>query len=269
MELDGFELTVANSDWELSRLVNAIGMLGVMLGVEVLPPPPSDMGVRIPLSYRSPTGREEDIDGSMSASRYLVKWKPCSDYEPDENAETDTNWMEMDIQTPYLRTPKWAKGAGCSDTGSVFRAPHRLLTDQRVFRMNRAKRQGSLLVDTSGSMGLSRESIQNIVKSVPAAVIGTYGGYEHATGGLRVVAKGGRLVTEDKEYLPVGEMNGVDGPALRWLGAQPLPRIWISDGQVTGEGDHQTEGLAQIAAGICERYRIQRVNTLQAALRRL
>ena len=29
----------------------------------------------------------------------------------------------------------------------------------------------------------------------------------------------------------------VDGPALRWLARQDRPRIWVSDGVVTGVGD--------------------------------
>lgn len=107
------------------------------------------------------------------------------------------------------------------------------------------------------------------VKAVPAAVIAVYGGYSQTKGAIRVIAKMGRLVTHDREYTPVGGMNGVDGPALRWLGMQPLPRIWVSDGIVTGVHDESTMELVQQVLGICERYRIKRVDELNKVLRLL
>lgn len=188
---------------------------------------------------------------------------------PNEHAISAIPWMEMELQTPYLRIPKNAKGVNCTDSGAVFRAPHRLPTDQKVFRQNRGRRSGSVLIDGSGSMQLDKEAIQKIVTAVPAAVIAVYGGYSPCSGALRVVAKMGRLVVHEKEYAPVGMANGVDGPALRWLGMQPLPRIWVSDGEVTGVGDGQTEELYAQAAAICERYRIRRVGELNKVLRLL
>jgi hypothetical protein len=52
--------------------------------------------------------------------------------------------------------------------------------------------------------------------------------------------------------------NVVDGPALRWLARQPEPRIWISDGHVTGIADQPSSDLAVDAIHICRKARITR-----------
>jgi len=199
-------------------------------------------------------------DASADVSDY--EWTPVS-----STILHDIPWMKMTMQTPYLRIPKHAKGANCSDHGVVFRAPYRLYTDQRIFRDKRGRRSGSVLIDTSGSMCLSAEQIMAIVKKAPAAVIGLYGGYDPEVGAVRVIAKMGRLVVDDKEYAAVGEYNGVDGPALQWLGIQPLPRLWVSDGLVTGIEDETSDGLCIEAELICRRYRIRRVHTLDEVQR--
>jgi hypothetical protein len=262
-----FEFELREDSWELERLVKAVGHLGYLLQIESIAVAPEKEKGRLSL----PEPEKEDTPSfTPIATKEFPEWAPPTDHAPDELARGRVNWMEMEVQTPHLTTPKFAKGPRCADVGAVFRAPHRLFTDQRVFRENRSKRQGSVLVDTSGSMALSSKMIKTIVRAVPAAVIATYGGNVRGNphlGGLRILAKGGRLVAHNKEYKPVGVANGVDGPALRWLGMQPFPRIWISDGSVTGVGDTCCDKLAKQAAGICERYRIRRVGDLESALR--
>lgn len=211
--------------------------------------------------------RDSWVDDWLSPNRTIRPWHmPFSgDLFKPYRAQNRTNrWMSMEVETPPLKTPKWAKGAGCADAGSVFRAPWRLTTDQRVFRMNRAKRQGSVLLDTSGSMGIDEATIEKIVRAVPAAVIGMYAAAGNH-GQLRILSKWGKLVPDSKYFKKFGGMNGVDGPALRWLGYQPFPRIWISDGMVTGVGDGGATNLLLEAEEICERYRIVRVHSLAEA----
>ena len=125
------------------------------------------------------------------------------------------------------------------------------------------------MIDTSGSMSLGADQIKEIVLAVPAAVIGTYGAPSLYSGALRILSKHGTLVVQEKEFASVGSSNGVDGPALRWLGLQPRPRIWISDGVVTGVVDIAYQSLTREAMDICERFRIRRVGTLEEARRLL
>ena len=209
----------------------------------------------------------DDFEPWMPPSKPTPRWeKPHP--EGVEPLDFPTNqWMHMEVERPVLRKPKWAKGAGCTDTGAIFRAPYRLTCDQKVFRQNRAKRSGSLLVDVSGSMCLAPSQVKAIVKAVPAAVIGIYSGNAGSsnTGVVKILAQYGKLVTEDKEYIPYGGFNGVDGPALRWLAVQPRPRIWISDGIVTGLNDSCGHNLFNEVDNICERYRIIRKRSLREA----
>lgn len=207
----------------------------------------------------------DNFEDWMPPTRAIPAWeKPITEDMVDAYSAASNQWAPMDIERPALRKPKWAKGVGCTDAGSIFRAPYRLTTDQKVFRQNRAKRSGSLLIDSSGSMALSAATIKKIVKSVPAAVIATYGG-KGGEGALRILAKNGLLIHQEELYERIGGCNEVDGPALRWLALQPRPRIWISDGIVTGQGDSPATNLFLDAADICERARIRRVRYLSQA----
>ena len=61
----------------------------------------------------------------------------------------------------------------------------------------------------------------------------------------------------------LGRGNIVDGPALRWLAQQPEPRIWISDGQVTGTHDRPSTDLVVDAIRICQQAGIRRAGTAE------
>ena len=56
-----------------------------------------------------------------------------------------------------------------------------------------------------------------------------------------------------------GNGNIVDGPALDWLGKQPGPRVWVSDGFVTGVNDTTSVDLGAAAQVTCNRGSIRRV----------
>jgi hypothetical protein len=68
------------------------------------------------------------------------------------------------------------------------------------------------------------------------------------------------------ENLRLGRGNVIDGPALRWLASQPGPRIWISDGRVTGVRDRSSLDLVVEAMGICRRNQITRVDKADSLL---
>jgi len=54
----------------------------------------------------------------------------------------------------------------------------------------------------------------------------------------------------------------VDGPALEWLAKQNGPRIWISDGSVTGIGDSQAANLFMEAGAILRKGNIRRFGSV-------
>ena len=89
--------------------------------------------------------------------------------------------------------------------------------------------------------------------------MGVYCG-SSTTGQLTLVAKNGRVVDSNALLKArVGNGNIVDGPALQWLAKQPEPRLWISDGYVTGKHDTTSVDLGAEAQVICNRANIRRI----------
>lgn len=130
-----------------------------------------------------------------------------------------------------------------------FRYPHRIppAGDGTCFGHKRKVRGGTLLIDMSGSMGLTATDIREIITMLPAAMIAGYGSKGGKKGMLIVLAREGRMVDLDQAREVIGEANIVDGPALRWLTGQKGPRIWVSDGQVTGWSDMLYDNLTREA----------------------
>ena len=60
--------------------------------------------------------------------------------------------------------------------------------------------------------------------------------------------------------------NVVDGPALHWLSQQKSPRVWVSDGEVTGVNDRTGANLSLDVKILTNRARIRRVPTLAVYL---
>ena len=155
-----------------------------------------------------------------------------------------------------------------TDEGSYPRQLHRLLIDGKIFRHTRRGKGGSVLIDASGSMQLDNEAIQKILNAAPGCVVAVYSGNTH-DGILRVLAQDGRQV--DKQYIgaPAGGANVVDGPALQWLSKQAKPRIWVSDGQVTGVNDRMSAINSLECVGITRRHQIAQEKNMDAAVKLL
>lgn len=181
-------------------------------------------------------------------------------------------FMTMAIARPALkRRLQQARDYGRSVrptyAGGPLRYPTRALPgvgDGRVFGGVAPGTHGSLLIDYSGSMQLSREDIVAILSACPRMRIATYCGNASLNHGeLRILADHGRIADEVRHY---GDANGVDGPALEWLAKQPGPRIWVCDGHVTGLGDHGSAVLSARCDAIKRAHSIRQYFTLKAFL---
>jgi hypothetical protein len=150
-----------------------------------------------------------------------------------------------------------------TDIGAVPRYMHRLLTDQRVFGRRRKKKayEGTVLIDCSGSMRLSVEQVDEILRRWPAVTVATYAG-DGNRGQLWIIAKKGKRADKNK-IKPPGGGNVVDGPCLDWLSKQRQPRVWISDGGVTGIGDSPAHDFVKDAALKMKRGKIKRLGNAQ------
>lgn len=150
------------------------------------------------------------------------------------------------------------------DEGAALAAPYRLPVDRRIFAHKKRVKGGTVLIDGSGSMRITDDDIRRILAVAPAATVAIYSGHRKE-GTLTVIAAKGRAVTtEGLAQARCGSGNVVDGPALQWLAKQPEPRLWVSDGVVTGVHDRVSIDLWAEAATLCRTHRITRVEKAAA-----
>ena len=169
-------------------------------------------------------------------------------------------WGKIRIENPRrpIRVNGYlGRGKIAAEEGSVPRNMHRLLVDGRVFQNVRRARGGTVLIDCSGSMSLASEDIKKILELSPGACVAVYSGNDR-DGVLRILATGGRQVEGRWIGAPAGGANIIDGPALQWLSKQQKPRVWVSDGQVTGIHDRLSAVNTLECMAKCNQHHIAR-----------
>lgn len=187
----------------------------------------------------------------------------------DAGGQEDLNAAKMFIAEPplpvvYPKAKRCTVGRKASRSGALVRGANRWFSDKRIFRGHAKVEGGTVLIDTSASMKLNAASVDLILRTAPGAtLVAMYSGRD-GTGELRIVARSGRRVA-DNGLAPYGQGNLIDVPALQWLSEQPAPRIWLSDGRVTGERDWASSVLARQCYIICRRHNIRRVECAEEA----
>lgn len=199
------------------------------------------------------------------------------DAEPGDDApgespfgnDGDARAGDMSVVQPPLNVPHTGALRALSrkysaTSGARLRRVDRLKTDGAVFVRRKRAPGGTVLVDTSGSMSLSYEDVRAVLDAAPGATVATYHArgvnrYHHGT--LHVIARNGRMANEDDVEAALGGCNVVDLPALEWLGKQAGPRLWVSDGVVTGVCESQHPLYVARCFATAQRVRAKRVET--------
>ena len=153
---------------------------------------------------------------------------------------------------------------GPADKGMAITRFERLAVDGLVF--DRKRPGGSVLIDQSGSMHLTKAEVVAALETLPALTMAGYVGHP-GTPMLCVLAQRG-LTGELDDFGGKPRGNDIDIEALAWLAKQPAPRIWVSDGQVCG-GLVDVLGAEQahdFITSLCQRKGIVRVNTFEEAV---
>lgn len=153
------------------------------------------------------------------------------------------------------------------EQGAVMRSPHRVMIDQRVFRSRERIPGGTVLLDFSGSMKISPQQVVALLSRSRHLTVAAYSGASDS-GYVTILAEKnhcapGVELNNFKNHSP--GCNVIDGPALRWLATQAKPRIWVSDGQVTGIGDAGNIANNRDVVQILKQGRIKWLKTLKAA----
>lgn len=207
---------------------------------------------------------QEMEDAIIEANKEMQDADMPSPFREPPPKDGDLEWGEMRFQeapmTEKLRGDPSRKQKPV-DMGAVPRYMHRLLSDQRVFGRRRKHRayQGTLLIDHSGSMHLRESEIDEILRRWPAVTIATYAGSGSGWGVLRVIAKNGRRAAQEYLSRPASGANEIDGPALDWLNKQKRPRVWISDGMVSGKYENFDQWFQLDAAKKVNRGKVKRI----------
>lgn len=186
-------------------------------------------------------------------------------------------WGAMTIRTdlpmqwaPTAIRSRKRKRHARTTTGWIPSQTHRIFTDGKIFQRKSwlPSLGGTVLVDLSGSMCLSVEQIMALLAKRPSATIAGYNG-TGPEGWLYMLARKMQAVNEPSAIAEILQHKGniVDGPALRWLAEQEEPRIWVSDGGITGIQDFgASEAMVDETKSIRRVARIKRLDTIDAVL---
>lgn len=225
-------------------------------------------------------GREDARDARLGLARLAAAARsgagdctlPGATRSGSKRAPRWGDLREVEQPPRVLRSPgRPVRRQAHAEEGTVLRAPHRLLIDRRIWARPLRLPGGAVLVDFSGSTGFTPEDVLELLDAAAGATIACYDGVRAGWGAIRILAHGGRRVLDDFVARPTGGGgNVIDGPALRdWLAPQPPPRVWLSDGHVTGVGDRPSPLLAAEALATCREFSIRRVGSVREAARAL
>lgn len=197
---------------------------------------------------------------------------PHKAYPKDSDLLGD--WEPLVVSKPELtinHTGKLGRRIIASDSGREIRFLNRMVSDpdKRVFSRKTRALGGVVVIDASGSMHLSEDDLDRLLKASSGATVVMYsGGYNNPNKpNTWVIARKGRMV---RRLPDVPGDNACDGPALiyaaslRDRGSQPV--IWVSDGYVTGvNAGHTNRNLNADIERIMRKHRIKRVDCVDEA----
>lgn len=259
---------VNHADTTFAHTVNAARYIDHMLDPVTGERPDSvAMSMPVPIPVRSLSGKDTEV-GKEFAEKMKPSEKGDSADELSKKLEDfleyhnqGGKWGRMEIVRESLTkshpSRHVARKVRPKDFGDSVRFMDRDEADGKVFGAMRRTKGGTILIDESGSMHFDSEQMARIIAAAPGALIASYSG-RGGEGRLRIIGEHGKSVEDGQVFQGLGG-NIIDGPALEWLATQRRPRLWVSDGKVTGVGDNPPLDLKIEANLICMKNHITRV----------
>ena len=159
-----------------------------------------------------------------------------------------------------------------SASGRLPKRLHRMLTDpeRRIFDKVARHAGGIVVIDCSGSMGLSSNDVREIVHSASGCTVIAYSLMSGAgKPNAWILAKDGACISA-ADFPTMGQANGVDEPVLEWAvrnRKKPSdPIVWVCDGHVTDCTDTSHENIREACATLAIENGIRQVPTVEDAI---
>lgn len=219
-------------------------------------------------ALRSQAKEAKQAKENHHLTEQMGKGKPAID-------DTNDGWYPLFVSKPPLDIPhtgKLGRRTMYTNEGKYPRNIGRLMTDpeRRIFTRKTRSLGAVVVIDCSGSMGLSEDDLKSLMRSSSGATVLCYstGNYPNeTTPNAWVVARRGRQVRRLPEF-PGG--NGCDAPALKYgvslRTSSVQPVIWVSDQQVTGLGDRSNENLRQQCRTLVRKHGIITARNVRQAV---
>ena len=208
--------------------------------------PGQDQPEKLPGFTKSERQEAEEMQLGWSAREadtyYTAEGKPKNSLayygesgEPGEIKKWGKPKLDKPIRFKHVKMVKQTP----SEDGLIPVGVHRYSTDMRIFKRKGRRRAGAaVLIDVSGSMGLTADQVRQIIEQCPAAIVAAYSGGnpDRESGELRIIAQDRKYYS--KTTYGMAGLNIVDVPALEWLAKRKeKKKLWISDGHTTGRGE--------------------------------
>lgn len=141
---------------------------------------------------------------------------------------------------------------------------------RRIFSRTTRGTKALVLVDASGSMDLSTDDLEQIMKASAGATVIAYSASDNHTPNTHLLAHHNRRV----RHLPhFAGGNGIDAPALIYAlknyREQHAPVLWITDGKATGRGGNSHRHLRHTCSKLAQKHGVHLAPDIQRALTQL
>lgn len=213
------------------------------------PPPPRSSGDYDPATdTASGEGKEGASLDSMSSRMSLKVLEPLS------------------VSTANRRPTRIRTNVGMRINAKRLASAFISKSTSRLFLRKHHDAGGTVLVDASGSMHMDEDTLSSVVRNAPAAKVAYYYGHgdgPSSNGLLFVYAQGGKRFAGTPPRSGGG--NSVDYWAVKWLLAQPGPRVIVTDGGFCGGPDAQAGEAMTLLVAAVHRGDITWVSTVEEA----
>lgn len=198
-------------------------------------------------------------------------------HKPLEHDVQNQQWCKLAPAYPKLEIThngRMNRRRRANEIGKTPKYLSRLLTDpsRRIFAKKSKSLGGVVVIDCSGSMGLSETDIEHLIKCASGSTIWAYSAScnRQDIENTWLVAHNGKRVRQLPDF---HGGNGVDLPAIafatRWRKNKRDTMIWISDGHVTGNHEISEHKLRRATAEFIRKYDIHHAYTIKEAMQLL